>query len=248
MSGRRLSRGRRSPGNRCGLCPLFVVSFGGRDPGRSGQAVRVPRNAGLQCIGAAQAQVRQRADGLVQDDAGVVENLLKFSRSSSAFMPRQVRLATQVNGVERGRHRRSPKLVGRGECQGFDGLSSVFSTPCRCRGCWLRGSWAGIRTARSCPLGIAYRDRLARRTAGRMSALSRPGFAPRTASPVVCPEHDGEHDATRCAFFVAGPSVSGFSLSSGCKTIVFFVFPRQSRRRVPRLRRQDARAPKYRLR
>jgi len=144
MSGRRLSRGRRSPGNRCGLCPLFVVSFGGRDPGRSGQAVRVPRNAGLQCIGAAQAQVRQRADGLVQDDAGVVENLLKFSRSSSAFMPRQVRLATQVNGVERGRHRRSPKLVGCGECKASMALAASFDAlplP-RMLAAWIMGRYS----------------------------------------------------------------------------------------------------------
>ena len=38
------------------------------------------------CCGAAEAEVRQRPDGLVQDDAGVVENFLDFGGYRSTLV------------------------------------------------------------------------------------------------------------------------------------------------------------------
>jgi hypothetical protein len=57
-------------------------------------------DAGFQRISAAKAQVSEGADGLVDDDTGVVENLLEFGGCRSTLMARQVRLGTQVDGVE----------------------------------------------------------------------------------------------------------------------------------------------------
>jgi hypothetical protein len=53
------------------LARSLLLLAGGRD-------ARAPRNTGFECVGAAQAEMRQRADGLVDDQAGVIENLLKF--------------------------------------------------------------------------------------------------------------------------------------------------------------------------
>ena len=92
-----------------------------------GRDARAPRNTRFQRVGAAQAEVSQRADGLVPDDAGVVENLLKFGGCRSALTCRQVSFSTQVDGVEGKTHGlgKISQLIGRRR-QRIDGLISVF--------------------------------------------------------------------------------------------------------------------------
>jgi hypothetical protein len=51
-------------------------------------------------IGTGQAQVRQCADWLVQDDAWMVENFLELGCGCAALVRSHIRFATQVNGVE----------------------------------------------------------------------------------------------------------------------------------------------------
>jgi len=46
----------------------------------------------FQCVGAAQTQMRQRADRLVQDDARVVENFLEFGGCRGTLVRGQVPL------------------------------------------------------------------------------------------------------------------------------------------------------------
>jgi hypothetical protein len=82
-------------------------------------------DAGFQRISAAQAQVSQRADGLVLDDTGVVENLLEFGGCRRTLLRCQVRLGTQVNRVEGGVGIAS-QLVGRSGSQRIDGFVSLF--------------------------------------------------------------------------------------------------------------------------
>ena len=53
--------------------------------GEAEEPVGVDRvvTASLEGVGATEAQVRQRADRLVQDDAGVVENLMELAAAAA---------------------------------------------------------------------------------------------------------------------------------------------------------------------
>jgi len=75
------------------LARSLLFPTGGRD-------ARAPSYAGFQCVRSAQAQVRQRADRLVQDDARVVENFLEFGGCRGTLVRGQVRLAPQVDRVK----------------------------------------------------------------------------------------------------------------------------------------------------
>ena len=63
--------------------------------GAPGSAVVAREN-----VGPAQSQVRQCADGLIPDDAGVIENLLKLIDGCGALLRCQIRQAAQVNRVK----------------------------------------------------------------------------------------------------------------------------------------------------
>jgi hypothetical protein len=51
-------------------------------------------------VGTGQAQVRQRTDWAVPDDAGAVENFLELGCGCAGLMRRHLSFAPQVNGVK----------------------------------------------------------------------------------------------------------------------------------------------------
>ena len=74
-------------------------------PGWSGMCLakaRRYRNSGLEGVGAAEAQMSQRADGIVRHDTAMIENLLEFGGCRRTFPRCHVRPATQVSGIEAG--------------------------------------------------------------------------------------------------------------------------------------------------
>src|ERR1700687_3440925 len=58
------------------------------------------RSVTFQSVGPSEAETGKRADRLVSDHAGVIENFLKLDLRGGALLRGQIRFAAQVNGIQ----------------------------------------------------------------------------------------------------------------------------------------------------
>src|ERR1700723_947081 len=71
--------------------------------------------------------MRKRTDWLVSNNSGMVDNLLEFAGCGTALFGREIRLAAQVDGIERKSESRIAlaQFVRYGRNERFDGLRAV---------------------------------------------------------------------------------------------------------------------------
>ncbi len=74
--------------------------------------------------------MRQRTDGFIEHNAGMVEDFLELDGSFAALMRSQIRLPAHVDGIHVGREAsgaRKPEFIGGCGLQRFNGFGGVRS-------------------------------------------------------------------------------------------------------------------------